>query len=95
MYTIQLELQDTLAKKLAPYRDHLVEVLELGLQVWLERERRERLPPREHLLQVLAASDKVEVPKTYTGEKPYVRHTPIPITGKPVSKLVIEQRGPL
>jgi len=67
-------------------------LLELGLQEWLERERQERMVLRENLLQVLAASGKVVLPKPYTGKKPYVRHTPVPITGKPVSELVIEQR---
>ena len=66
MYTIQLELRDELAEKLAPYHDRLIELLELGLQEWLEREQQE-----------------------------HIRHTPVPITGKPVSELLIEQRGPL
>jgi hypothetical protein len=72
-----------------------MELLELGLQEWLEREQQEHIAPRERLLQVLAASDRMKMPKPYTGEKPYVRHTPVPITGKPVSELLIEQRGPL
>ena len=32
MSTIQIEIQDKLAKKLRPYQDRLVELLELGLQ---------------------------------------------------------------
>ena len=95
MYTIQLELRDELAEKLAPYHDRLMELLELGLQEWLEREQREHMVPRERLLRVLAASDKMKMPRPYTGEKPYVRHTPVPITGRPVSELLIKQRGPL
>jgi hypothetical protein len=95
MHTIQLEISDQLAEKLAPYHDQLPRFLELGLQTWLERERQERLSLRERLLQALTTSGKVTLPQTYTGEKPYVRHTPVPITGKPVSEIVIEQRGPL
>jgi len=95
MYTMQLELQDELAEKLAPYHDQLPELLELGLQQWLERQRQERLVLREDLLKVLAASDKVTLPRPFAGEKPYERSTPVPITGKPVSEIVIEQRGPL
>jgi hypothetical protein len=95
MHTIQLELRDELAEKLAPYHDKLLELLELGLQEWLERERQKHLSPKERLLQILAASDKIKMPRPYTGEEPYVRHTPVPITGKPVSELLIEQRGPL
>ena len=94
MYTIQLEIPDELAEKLAPYRDQLSELLELGLQHWLERERQE-LELQESIFQVLAASGKVAVPRACAGEKLYPRHTPVPITGKPVSDVVIEQRGPL
>lgn len=95
MVTIQLEIPDELAKKLTPYRNQLLELLELGLQERLERERQEQRGQREGLLQVLAASGKVKMPKPYTGTRRYVRHTPVPITGKPVSEIIIEQRGPL
>jgi hypothetical protein len=95
MCIIQFEVQDELAEKLAPYGDKLADLLELGLQVWLERERQERLTGQERLFQVLVASGKVKIPSPYTGEKPYIRHTPVPISGKPVSELIIEQRGPL
>jgi len=95
MVTIQLKIPDKLAEKLTPYRDQLSELLELGLQEQLAREDRERLNQRGRLLQVLAASGKVKMPKPYTGTRRYVRHTPVPITGKPVSEIIIEQRGPL
>jgi hypothetical protein len=95
MSTIQLEVSSELAEKLRPYRDKLVELLELGLQQWQEREQQDQKVQQEQLLQVLAASGKVTLPQPYTGEKPYVRGTPVPITGKPVSKIVSEQRGPL
>lgn len=94
MNIIQLEISDKLAEKLKPYQDRLVELLELGLQTWQEQES----PPqseRQRLLQVLAASGRVSLPKPYAGEEPYVRRTPVPTTGKPVSEIVIEQRGPL
>ncbi len=94
MRTIQLEIPDELAEKVAPYRDHLPELLEMGLQAWLERERQGRLAQQERVLQVLAASGRVALPQPYTGEKPYVRQTPISATGRPVSQIVIEQRGP-
>ena len=95
MHTIQLELQEPLAEKLVSYQDRLVELLELGLQVWLERERQEQPTDRERLLWVLTASGKVKIPQPYTGGRPYVRNTPVPITGRPVSELLIEQRGRL
>lgn len=95
MHAVQLELSDELATTLASHRDKLPVLLELGLQEWLRREQWEHPALRERLLQVLAASGKVEIPRPYTGEKPYVRHTPVPITGKPVSELIVEQRGSL
>ncbi len=94
MTIIQLEISDKLAEKLKPYQDRLVELLELGLQTWQEQES----PPqseRQRLLQVLAASGRVSLPKPYTGEEPYISHTPVPSSGKPASEIVIEQRGPL
>ncbi len=94
MHTIHLDIPDELAEKLAPYCDHLSALLELGLQAWLEREQQERLALQERVLQVIAASGKVAMPQPPTGQEPYVRHTPVPITGKSVSELIIEQRGP-
>jgi hypothetical protein len=95
MVTIQLEIPDELAKKLTPYHNQLLELLELGLQERQVREQQAQQGQQERLLQVLAASGRVEMPKPYTGKKRYVRHTPVPITGKPVSEIIIEQRGPL
>lgn len=78
MFTLQLEIPDELAEKLSPYHDQLPELLELGLQVWLERERQERLARGERLLEILATSDKVRLPEPYTDERPYRRHTACP-----------------
>ena len=47
----------------------------------------------EQVRRVLVASGRVRVPKPYAGKKPYVRHTPVPTIGQPVSEIVIEQRG--
>jgi hypothetical protein len=94
MHTIELEVPDELANKPAPYQDHLAELLALGLQQHVEREQQERLARQDQLLQALAASGKVERPQPYSGQEPYVRHTPVPITGEPVSKIIIKQRGP-
>jgi hypothetical protein len=95
MSIIQLEIPNELAEKLRPYGNRLVELLELGLQKWQEREQQERqAQQQDHLLQVLVASGKVTMPKPYPGKKPYVSQTPVPISGKPVSELIIEQRGP-
>lgn len=95
MYTIEVQIPDKLGEKLAPYRDHLPELLELGLHTWLEREQRKRNAGQADILEILAASDKVSLPEPYTNETPYERRTPVPITGKPASRIVIEQRGDL
>lgn len=95
MTTIQLNIPNELAKRLDPYRDQLVDLLELGLQKWLEREQQKRLSQRDQLLQTLASSGKVKLPHAYLAEEPYSRQTPITATGKPVSEILIEQRGPL
>jgi hypothetical protein len=94
MRTIQLDIPDELAARLAPYSDNLVALLELGLQTWMAHERQEHLALPEGILQILATSGKVAIPQPYTGPAPYVRQAPIPITGKPVSELVLEHRGP-
>jgi len=79
MYTIQLELEDEMIEKLAPYQDKLLELLELGLQVCKERERQEWRNMQDRLLQTLGASGEVQVPKPYAGEKPYARRIPVSI----------------
>jgi len=93
--TIQVKLREKQAQKLSPYRARLAELLDLGLQVWLEREDQQDRSSQEQLLQALAASSAVAVPQPYTGEEPYHRRTPVPINGKPVSELVVEGRGVL
>lgn len=94
MTIVQLEIPDKLAEKLKPYRGRLIELLELGLQKWQEREQQRSQTEKEKIVQILAASGKVSLPQPYTGEKPYVRRTPVTITGKPASEIIIEQRGP-
>ena len=94
MHTIQLDIPDELAERLEPYSDHLLILLELGLQAWMAHEQQEHGAVREDILQILAVPGKVTLPQPYPGPEPYVRHTPIPITGKPISELVIEYRGP-
>lgn len=95
MPKIQLELQDKQAQKLAPYQDRLAELLDLGLEVWLERKKQQTHPAREQQIEVLAASGIVTIPRSYTNDEPYRRRTPVPINGKPVSELVIKDRGAL
>jgi len=94
MHTIQLDVPDELAERLAPHSDHLAALLELGLQAWMAHEQQEHGAVQEDMLRILGTSGSVTIPQPHPGLEPYVRHTPIPITGKPVSELVIAQRGP-
>ena len=95
MQTIQLQISDELAKQLAPYREQWTALLEAGLRAWQQTApANQGESEAEQVRRVLAASGRVRVPKPYPGKKPYVRHTPVLITGQPVSEIVIEQRGP-
>jgi hypothetical protein len=96
MHTIiELQVSEELAQRLAPYQNQLPELLEAGLRVWQDEEHAtNEATLQERIRRVLAASGRVRLPKADLGMKPYTRHTPVPITGKPVSEIVIEQRGP-
>jgi len=48
---------------------------------------------RDQIDHILAASGRVFVPQPAISSSPNVRHTPVPITGQPVSEIAIEQRG--
>ena len=54
MHTIQLDIPDELAERLAPYSDHLSALLELGLQAWIAHEQLKHSAMREGILQMLA-----------------------------------------
>jgi hypothetical protein len=95
MQTIELQISEDLAQRLAPYQDQLPVLLEAGLRLWQQEGHATNAGAlNERIRRVLAASGRVRLPKPYLGAKPYVRHTPAPITGQPVSEIVIEQRGP-
>lgn len=94
MQTIQIEIPDDLALKLLPYRDELSSLLEAGLAI---KQLTPLLDPNEteaeRVRRIFAASGRVRMPMHYPGKLPYVRHTPVPITGQPVSEIIIAQRG--
>lgn len=93
MRIIHLELEDELVKKLSPHQNKLPELLELGLQVWQERERQKQSMLRSDLVRTLEQSGKIQAPRPYTQEDLYLCHSPVEIDGKGVSEIVIEQRG--
>jgi hypothetical protein len=98
MKTIHIEVPDDLAKRLALYKDPLIEVLESGLEMLETRVKAdsgtELATEREAVLRALAGSANIRVPISLGTEETYVRCTPVQITGKPVSEIAIEQRGP-
>lgn len=91
MQTIQLEVPDDLAVQLRPYRNQLLELLEAGLRAL--QQPKPMANENVHIQRILAVSGCVRLPKPYAEAKPYVRHTPVPITGQSVSEIAIEQRG--
>lgn len=94
MQTIQLEVPDDLAVQLRPYRNQLPQLLEAGLYALQQtRQITNESVVNDQIRHTLAASGRVRLPKPYAEAKPYVRHTPVPITGQPVSAIAIEQRG--
>ena len=95
MCIIELEISDELAGRLSPYRAKLPEILEIGLQVHVEREQYPQRALSKELPLILADSEKVRWPKPYAENRAYVRHTPVSSVGKPTSEVVIEQRGNL
>lgn len=94
MHTVEIEISDELAEVLVPHTDKLPMLLELGLQEWLRHRSGEHAASRERIREVVAASGKVKMPEPYTAERPYVRRTPVSVSGKPVSEVVLEQRAP-
>ncbi len=92
MRTVQLDLPDELVQELAPYREHLPELLALGLHEWKRRQLPVPAADQERIRQFLRTVENVTLPQPYQDETPYVRHTPVPSLGKPASEIVIEQR---
>ncbi|MCX6044438.1 MAG: hypothetical protein NT075_04945 [Chloroflexi bacterium] len=93
MQIIQLQVSDELAEQLIPYHEQLSILLAIGLQTWQQHTHATPDSTDERIRSILAASGWVILPMVETNPEPYVRQTPVSITGKPVSEIVIEQRG--
>jgi hypothetical protein len=95
MTMIQVNVPDELAQRLMKYRARWVEVLEAGLraiepaQPGAERE----TEMMQAVLQKLAREGKLILP--HPTLQPYQRHALLELSGKPLSEIVIEQRGEL
>lgn len=97
MSRITIEIPNALAERLSPYREKLPQILELGLMNWQAttprpddlREQTIRVLMETGLIQPLNLSRYLQRPRN----RP--RSTPLKIPGKPLSEIIIEQRGRL
>ena len=105
MTTITLELPEQLAEQIRRYQADLSHIFELGLQRLKEEKprtataavsgRERMIQERERIDQALLASGLIALPLPDPHKKKRRRHPPIHIGGKPLSEIIIEQRGPL
>ncbi len=93
MQIIELQISDELAEQLLPYQEQLPTLLAIGLQTWQQNAQRTSDSTNERIQSILAASGLVILPMAEPNPEAYVRQTPVRITGKPASEIVIEQRG--
>ncbi len=91
MTMIQVNVPDELAQRLMRYQARWVEVLEAGLRV-IEPPQTEA-EALQAVLQKLASEGKIILPRP--ASQPYQRHPLLELSGKPLSEIVIEQRGEL
>ncbi len=102
METIQVEVSSELAQRLRTYPDKLTQILERGLHI-IEAEERPAATSissaRQKTLDALRASglmlelDPTLVKRYRAGiDKP--RCTPVYVKGKPLSEIIIAERGP-
>ncbi len=93
MQQMTLEIPDELAAKLTPYREHLLDLLRLGLA------EQERMLTARHavkldqVLQAMADEGKLIRPKSVRSNRLPSRRALARVKGKPVSEIVIEQRN--
>jgi hypothetical protein len=96
MREITIEIPETLAERLSPYREQLPRILELGLA---DLETASPRPDdwRERTIRVLMATGLVQPLNLsrYLNSRNRPRSTPLKIPGKPLSEIIIEQRGQL
>ncbi len=93
MQQVMLEIPDELVAELTPYREHLLDLLRLGLA---EQRRMQAVQPSatlDQLLQQMADEGKLIRPKPTQPRQQQTRPDLIHSAGKPVSEIVIEQRN--
>ncbi len=93
MYEMTVEVPDELALELRPYREDLVALLQLGLEERRKNEQMQNIMSVKQVLQQLADEGKLIPPKLTKNRKVRGQRSLVRVTGQPVSKIVIEQRG--
>ncbi|MBI4789374.1 MAG: hypothetical protein HY782_20270 [Chloroflexi bacterium] len=94
MSSITIEIPEKLVDRLRPYQEQLPEILELGLTE-LENATVTRDELRERTLRALASTGLVQLPDPTASKRKRPRQKPLEIPGKPLSEIIIEQRGKL
>jgi hypothetical protein len=94
MITIPVQLSDDLARRVQALRDRLPEIIELGLrQMEADKEAAGSYSQaKQEVLDALASTGMVTLPRAPAGRKSRVRHTPIVAGGRPASELIIAER---
>lgn len=87
-----LELPDELVAKLTPYREHLLDLLRLGLAEQERMQTARHVQKLDQVLQAMADEGKLIRPKSVRATRLLRRRSLARVTGKPVSEIVIEQR---
>jgi len=97
MTNLTISIPDELMEKLRPHLKELPRLLELGMEQIEQVMPSEKLSHRERIIRLLADKglahplDKNLLP---AGVVDSPRQKPLAIPGKPVSEIIIEQRGP-
>lgn len=97
METILLQIPDDLIDEIRPHRNDLVQILRLGLGQLTTAEAK---TSRERTMRALRSTGLVRpiapgLVSRYAAEPATHRHLPLPLSGTPLSEIVIEQRGRL
>jgi hypothetical protein len=97
MSSITIQVPKELAIRLRPYRKNLPQILELGL-AQVESKPESPADLRERTLRALMSTGLIQplnLTRYIQRPRNYQRRTPLKIPGKPLSEIIIEQRGRL
>ncbi len=105
MHTITLEIPDDLVETARQHQAELPRIVEQGLKRLNGKKRKRATKPktphelalaeRARILQILAADEYISIPTLDPEISKQHDHPPIAIGGKPLSEIIIADRGPL